>query len=572
MPLDSAVSSGTPSSQCEHVASCGNVWVVCARCRLGPWSSQWLSQTARAISRRPAAGAGAPPATGGLPGRSRHAGIPLAGSGNATAGSGGSAGAARRALAAAAHRRALRAPSNGGSSTGGSPARLAPARLAAAAAGSTSTGGTVGGAGASGAPAARDHGAARCGTQHQTIQGFGINTALMPNGKSFPVDKLFSTTGADAIGLSILRVGMNSDGSLTGPYRRRSEGQRCKDHRLVPGARPRSARATTTRSRVGTCSTNVLRLVVDDDRQLRQGPGAVRHVDRRTRPTLRRARPRDRRAPTTTIRRRTPPNRWWLGSRWLDRSSRLSGVKVIAPGSIRMDPRLEQRIGHGLARCRPSAQLGSAELWLLLEHARPRPVALKRASTAMATTTATGCGRTRTPGRPSTSSACTSTTRRIAVRVAGRRQRRQARQGGLADRNVRREVLAGTGAVDRHQQRCRGRRLDSLGAHRRRGLGLALVVVRKLLPRRQRRLGPDPGKAGPPAKRYYTLGNYSKFVRPGYIAVDVIGNSNPDVLLSAYKGPDGTVVVVADQQGRAAVTMPIAIAGGTAPAIDDART
>src|SRR5262245_22508676 len=69
------------------------------------------------------------------------------------------------------------------------------------------------------------------------------------------------------------------------------------------------------------------------------------------------------------------------------------------------------------------------------------------------------------------------------------------------------------------------------------------------------------------AKRYFTLGNYSKFVRPGYVAVDVTGNSNANVLISAYKNPtDGTVVVVAVNKSTAAVTVPISITGGTAPA------
>jgi O-glycosyl hydrolase len=70
-----------------------------------------------------------------------------------------------------------------------------------------------------------------------------------------------------------------------------------------------------------------------------------------------------------------------------------------------------------------------------------------------------------------------------------------------------------------------------------------------------------------PAKRYYALGNYSKFVRPGFVAVDVVGNSNTDVLLSAYKGTDGTVVVVAINKGSAEATLPITITGGTAPAM-----
>ena len=70
-----------------------------------------------------------------------------------------------------------------------------------------------------------------------------------------------------------------------------------------------------------------------------------------------------------------------------------------------------------------------------------------------------------------------------------------------------------------------------------------------------------------PTKRYYTLGNFSRFVRPGYVMVDVVGNTNADLLLSAYKGTDGTVVVVAINKGAAAATVPIAIAGGTAPSM-----
>jgi glucuronoarabinoxylan endo-1,4-beta-xylanase len=67
-------------------------------------------------------------------------------------------------------------------------------------------------------------------------------------------------------------------------------------------------------------------------------------------------------------------------------------------------------------------------------------------------------------------------------------------------------------------------------------------------------------------KRYYTLGNYSKFVRPGYVRVDVTGNSNANVLLSAFKGTDGTVVIVAINKGTSSVTLPISISGGTVPA------
>jgi O-glycosyl hydrolase len=68
------------------------------------------------------------------------------------------------------------------------------------------------------------------------------------------------------------------------------------------------------------------------------------------------------------------------------------------------------------------------------------------------------------------------------------------------------------------------------------------------------------------AKRYYTFGNYSKFVRPGYHAVEVAGNDDADVLISAYTSDEGKVVVVAINKGDAAAEFPVTITGGTAPA------
>ena len=70
---------------------------------------------------------------------------------------------------------------------------------------------------------------------------------------------------------------------------------------------------------------------------------------------------------------------------------------------------------------------------------------------------------------------------------------------------------------------------------------------------------------GTDTKRHYTLGNYSRFIRPGYTRVDISGSIPTDVLLSAYKGTDGTVVIVATNKGSASATVPITISGGTAP-------
>jgi glucuronoarabinoxylan endo-1,4-beta-xylanase len=71
---------------------------------------------------------------------------------------------------------------------------------------------------------------------------------------------------------------------------------------------------------------------------------------------------------------------------------------------------------------------------------------------------------------------------------------------------------------------------------------------------------------GSDTKRRYALGNYSRFIRPGYTRVDITGGAPADVLLTAFKGADGTVVIVAINKGTASATVPIAIAGGTAPA------
>jgi O-glycosyl hydrolase len=66
------------------------------------------------------------------------------------------------------------------------------------------------------------------------------------------------------------------------------------------------------------------------------------------------------------------------------------------------------------------------------------------------------------------------------------------------------------------------------------------------------------------AKRYYAVGNYSKFIRPGYVMVNVAGNENADLQISAAKSDDGSkVVVVVINKGSAAAEEPITVAGAT---------
>jgi glucuronoarabinoxylan endo-1,4-beta-xylanase len=72
---------------------------------------------------------------------------------------------------------------------------------------------------------------------------------------------------------------------------------------------------------------------------------------------------------------------------------------------------------------------------------------------------------------------------------------------------------------------------------------------------------------GTDTKRRYALGNFSRFIRPGYIHVAITGEIPADVELSAFKGAGGTVVVVAINKGMVSANVPITIAGGTAPAM-----
>jgi glucuronoarabinoxylan endo-1,4-beta-xylanase len=70
---------------------------------------------------------------------------------------------------------------------------------------------------------------------------------------------------------------------------------------------------------------------------------------------------------------------------------------------------------------------------------------------------------------------------------------------------------------------------------------------------------------GQDTKRHYTLGNFSRFIRPGFARVDITGNIPADVLFSAYKDAGGAVVIVAINKGNAPTVVPISITGGKNP-------
>jgi glucuronoarabinoxylan endo-1,4-beta-xylanase len=71
-------------------------------------------------------------------------------------------------------------------------------------------------------------------------------------------------------------------------------------------------------------------------------------------------------------------------------------------------------------------------------------------------------------------------------------------------------------------------------------------------------------KDGSETKRLYTLGNYSKLIRPGSQRVAISGTMPANVLVTGYKNPtDGTVVIVAINSGTAAVPVSFFIPGNT---------
>jgi len=63
-------------------------------------------------------------------------------------------------------------------------------------------------------------------------------------------------------------------------------------------------------------------------------------------------------------------------------------------------------------------------------------------------------------------------------------------------------------------------------------------------------------------KRFWIMGNFSRFVRPGYMRVSTSGTAPSGVLVTAYKNPeDGTVAVVAINKNSSATPLSLFISG-----------
>jgi glucuronoarabinoxylan endo-1,4-beta-xylanase len=64
------------------------------------------------------------------------------------------------------------------------------------------------------------------------------------------------------------------------------------------------------------------------------------------------------------------------------------------------------------------------------------------------------------------------------------------------------------------------------------------------------------------AKRLWVLGNFSRFVRPGFMRASTSGTVPSGVLLSAYMNPaDGTVAVVAVNNNASATPLSLFVSG-----------
>jgi glucuronoarabinoxylan endo-1,4-beta-xylanase len=75
----------------------------------------------------------------------------------------------------------------------------------------------------------------------------------------------------------------------------------------------------------------------------------------------------------------------------------------------------------------------------------------------------------------------------------------------------------------------------------------------------------DGGTTANPPKRVYAMGNFSKFVRPGYVRVGLTGASNAVQIVSFVNPADGTVVIVALNSGNSAQSVSFFVAGSSWP-------
>jgi glucuronoarabinoxylan endo-1,4-beta-xylanase len=497
-----------------------------------------------------AAGTGTSGSGGSATGTGGAAGSGAAGSG----GSGGSGGSAAGGMTGTA-----------GSGAAGAAGGAQAGRGGAGGGGPAGMGGRGGGAAGAAGGAAGATGAVtvQLAMTKQTIQGFGINTALMPGDKTIPVDQLFTTTGTNAIGLSILRVGMNPNGTLTGKYvaEAKARGAKVIGSTWSPPANCKSNNSTVRGGNLlpscyDSWSTTIANFAqqqglyamsianeTDFASCAATGPPCTDDYDTTVYTAkmmvdfVKVAGPKLRAVNVKVI----APE----ASEWIHVWSNISATgSLVASHPHSSDPLNCGCYGNVIGSETSCAQtcrdgngyaygrwlwndqaawnafdiLGVHEYDSQIAFAWPADINGGRPNKEVWQTEMSGVRHWPEEGP--------SITIQNGVAVAGW---------------IHSALTVGEASAWLYWWYEAYYQNDNEG--------LALIQGNTTI-----------------AKRYFTMGNYSKFVRPGYVAVDVTGNSNANVLISAYKGTDGTVVVVAINKGTAAVTVPISITGGTAPA------
>jgi len=76
----------------------------------------------------------------------------------------------------------------------------------------------------------------------------------------------------------------------------------------------------------------------------------------------------------------------------------------------------------------------------------------------------------------------------------------------------------------------------------------------------------DGGSASNPPKRVYAMGNFSRFVRPGYVRVGLSGAPSSVQIVPFVSPSDGTVVIVALNSGSSAAQLSFFVGGSGWPA------
>jgi len=448
--------------------------------------------------------------------------------------------------------------SNGNGSGGSSSGSGARSGLGGASSGDS------GGAGISGSDGSTPSGVTvKLDAMHQTIQGFGLTTAWMPSSRSLPVDKLFGIAGTDAIGLSILRVGMNTDGSLTGPF--------------IPEAKAKGAKIIgSTFSPPASCKSNSSTEMGGDllDKCFDSWSTAIATFAQAqglyamsiaAEPDF------------ASCQAKGPPCSGDFASTTFNGKQLAAWVKVVGP---KLKAQGIQVIAPEVAEWNHAWSNASATGSLVAGH--PNSSDPLHCGCYSNTLTETGCAQTCLDGNGYDYGHWLWKDQEAwqAFDIFGVHEYDSQIayawpadvNGGKRDKEVWQTEMSGLKywPEEGPSNDINNGVVVASWIHSALTTGEASAWLwgfyESLFQDDNEGLVTTQGSSTI-AKRYYTLGNYSKFARPGFIAVEVVGNSNKDVLLSAYKGPDdGTVVVVAVNKGAVSVTVPIAITGGTAPA------